>query len=85
MNPPLVGTDWVLGDKGRIINVLLKGLNEPVEINGEVYQNAMPSHAFLTDRQIADVLTFVRQNWGNDASAVNVAEVRKVRSRIPAN
>jgi glucose/arabinose dehydrogenase/mono/diheme cytochrome c family protein len=79
MNPPLVNTDWVTGDKQRLINVLLDGLSEPVEINGEIYQNAMASHAFLSDQQIADVLTFIRNQWGNEASAITPAEVAALR------
>ncbi|MCK5702346.1 MAG: PQQ-dependent sugar dehydrogenase [Cyclobacteriaceae bacterium] len=82
MNPPLVGTDWVLGDKGRLIKVVLQGLDEPIEIQGEIYQNVMASHAFLSDQQIADALTFVRQSFGNDASEVNPEEVSKVRNSI---
>jgi glucose/arabinose dehydrogenase/mono/diheme cytochrome c family protein len=82
MNPPLVGTDWVLGDKERIIKVVLQGLSEPVEIQGEIYQNAMASHAFLSNQQIADVLTFVRQSWGNDADAVALEEVVRVRQSL---
>lgn len=82
MNPPLAGTDYVLGDKARLIKVILEGLSEPIEINGEIYQNVMASHGFLTDRQIADVLTFVRQSFGNDASEITMEEVENVRSSI---
>ncbi|MCY7349659.1 MAG: cytochrome c [Cytophagaceae bacterium] len=81
LNPPLAKTDWVLGDKTRLIGVLLNGLDEEVEINGETYANAMPAHNFLTDKQIADVLTFVRTNFGNQASAVMPEEVKEVRSK----
>lgn len=82
MNPPLVGTKWVLGDKERLIKVVLQGLSEPVEIKGEIYQNVMASHAFLSDQQIADVLTFVRKSFGNNASNIEVEEVTKVRTSI---
>ncbi len=82
MNPPLVGTEWVLGDKERLIKVVLQGLNEPVEIQGEIYQNVMASHSFLSDQQIADVLTFVRQSFGNDASEITSEDVTKVRAGI---
>ena len=81
MNPPLSKTDWVQGDKTRLINVILKGLNEAVEINGETYQNEMPAHDFLTDQQIADVLTYVRSNFGNKAGAVNAEEVKMLREK----
>ncbi len=82
MNPPLVGTDWVVGDKDRLIKVVLQGLSEPVEIQGEIYQNIMASHSFLSDQQVADVLTFVRQSFGNDASEIKPEEVTKVRNSI---
>ena len=61
---------------------MLQGLNEPIEIKGEIYQNVMASHAFLSDQQIADVLTFVRKSFGNDARAIKPEEVTAVRSSI---
>ena len=80
LNPPLSKTSWVLGDKKRIINVVLNGLNEQVEIDGELYQNAMAPHDFMTDREVADVLTYVRNSFGNKASPVTPAEVKAVRA-----
>jgi len=80
MNPPLAGTDWVNGDKGRLIGVVLNGINEPIEIKGETYQNAMAAHAFLDDRQIADVLTYIRGSFGNEAGPVSAEEVAEVRA-----
>jgi mono/diheme cytochrome c family protein len=80
MAPPLIKTEWVLGDKTRLINIILKGLKTPLTINGEQFHNPMPAQNFLTDQQIADVLSYVRSNFGNKASAVKVEEVRKVRS-----
>lgn len=79
MNPPLTKTEYVLGDKKRLINILLNGLNEEVKINDDTYSNPMPPHNFLTDDQIADVLTYVRNNFGNKASQVNKPEVAKLR------
>lgn len=82
LNPPLSKTSWVLGDKKRIINVVLKGLDEQVEIDGEVYQNVMAPHDFMTDQEVADVLTYVRNSFGNKASPVTPAEVKTVRAAI---
>ena len=80
LNPPLRGTDWVLGDKTRLINVVLKGL-QGQEIEGDMYDNAMPAHDFLKDDQIADVLTFIRSNFGNKADAITADEVKAARSQ----
>jgi mono/diheme cytochrome c family protein len=82
MNPPLIKTPYVLGDKKKLINVVLKGLNEEVEINGEVYENPMPAQPQLTDQQIADVLTFVRNSFGNRAGILTVAEVKAERAKL---
>ena len=79
MNPPLTKTDYVLGDKTRLINVLVNGL-KGVDINGEEYHNVMPSQSYLSDQQMADVLTYVRNSFGNKASVVTVAEVKVVRA-----
>ena len=78
MNPPLAKTDYVLGDKTRLTKVLLNGL-QGVEIGGEQYHGVMPAQATLTDAQIAAVLTYVRNSFGNKASAVTVDEVKAVR------
>jgi mono/diheme cytochrome c family protein len=79
MNPPLNKTTYVLGDKKRLINIILKGFNEAVEINGDYYDNPMPAQPQLTDQQIADVLTYIRNSFGNKASIVTVAEVKAMR------
>ena len=79
MNPPLTKTDYVLGDKTRLINVLVNGL-KGVDVNGEEYHNVMPSQSYLNDQQMADVLTYVRNSFGNKASAVTVSEVKTVRA-----
>lgn len=80
LNPPLVKTEWVLGDKKRLINVILKGLDQPIEINGETYNNVMASHDYLTDLEIADVLTYVRNSFGNRAAPITPAEVKAFRA-----
>lgn len=80
MNPPLTQTSYVLGDKSVIIKIVLNGFKDDVEINGQTYSNNMSPHGDLTDVQIADVLTYVRKSFGNKASAVTAAEVKKVRA-----
>ncbi len=80
MNPPLVKTTYVLGDKTKLIKIVLNGFDEDVEINGERYSNSMASHDFLKDQEIADVLTFVRNSFGNKAPAITMAQVKAVRA-----
>jgi mono/diheme cytochrome c family protein len=79
LNPPLTKNNWTEGPKNRLIQMVLNGSQGKVEINGETYQNLMPAMAHLTDEQIADVLTYVRNSFGNKASAVTLAEVKTVR------
>jgi mono/diheme cytochrome c family protein len=81
MNPPLVKTKWILGDKTTLVQVVLKGMTGEVDIEGETYHNVMAPHNDLTDQQIADVLTYVRNNFGNKASAVTAAEVKTIRAK----
>lgn len=84
MNPPLIATDYVTGDNARLITVILQGFSEKVEIEGDIYSNTMPAHNFLTDQQIADVLTYVRKSFGNKSKAVQPDQVKQVRATLPA-
>ncbi|MDE3144932.1 MAG: cytochrome c [Bacteroidota bacterium] len=81
MNPPLTQTSYILGDKAKIIDIVLHGLTIREPIDDEYYSNNMAPHTDLTDQEIADVLTYVRNSFGNTASAVSVAEVKAVRSK----
>jgi glucose/arabinose dehydrogenase/cytochrome c553 len=80
--PPLAGSEWVTGEKERLIRVLLKGLEGPIEVKGQPYNNVMPQHSFLSNEDAAQVLTYIRQNFGNQASAIRPEEVNKVRSSL---
>lgn len=78
--PPIRETEWANGDKGRLIRLVLYGMQGPIEVKGQTYNNVMTPHGFLTDEQVAAVLTFVRSNFGNDADAVVADEVARVRA-----
>lgn len=80
MIPPLIKTDYVLGSKATIIKILLNGMTGEIKVNGDIYENEMPSQAFLKDEEIAAVLTYVRNSFGNKASAVSVEDVKKNRA-----
>lgn len=81
MNPPLIRTKWTLGSKTVMIEQVLKGSSGKIEIDGDTFKNTMPPLQTLTDQQIADVLTYVRNNFGNKASMVTPAEVKTVRAK----
>lgn len=80
--PPLAGTDWVTGNKERLITVVLNGLQGPLEISGENYNGVMPPHRFLKDDEIATILSYIRKSFGNNASSVSTEEVKKIRDRL---
>ncbi|WP_217698166.1 c-type cytochrome [Parapedobacter luteus] len=82
LNPPLAKTDYVTGDKERLIRIVLNGSNEGLEVNGMVYSNAMPAHSFLSDEDVANVLSYIRNSFGNHADTVSVDEVRQVRATL---
>ena len=84
MNPTLVKTKWVLGNKRALIKIILNGLKGgEIEIDGDNFHNPMPPQAAaLSDQQIADVLTYVRNSFGNKASAVITAEVKAARGTV---
>jgi mono/diheme cytochrome c family protein len=80
--PPLVGSDWVKGDKSRLIKVLLTGLEGLITVNGEPFEGVMPKQDFLSDADIAKVLSYIRLNFDNKSSGINVRDVRKVREKL---
>jgi len=77
--PPLDSSDWVNGDKKKLIEVVLNGLNEPIAVNGKSYNNLMPQHSFLRDEDIAQVLTYIRKRFNNNMDSVLADEVQKIR------
>jgi mono/diheme cytochrome c family protein len=81
LNPPLEKTSYVLGSKTRLIQIVLKGMKTDEEIDGEDYSNTMAPLNYLKDQQISDVLTYVRNSFGNKAVPVTVGDVKYVRSR----
>lgn len=81
MNPPLTQTSYILGDESKIIYIVLHGMIDRVPIEDEYYSNNMAAHTDLNNQQIADVLTYVRNSFGNKASAVTIAEVKAVRDK----
>ncbi|MEX2232967.1 MAG: c-type cytochrome [Cyclobacteriaceae bacterium] len=80
--PPLAKTNWVTGDKKLLISIVLKGMEGPIDVNGEQFNATMPEHSFLSNEEIANVLTYIRESFGNKASAVTAQEVDAVRKSL---
>ena len=81
LNPPLEKTSYVNGSKTKLIRVVLKGMNTHEEIDGETYSNTMAPFNYLTDQQISDVLSFIRNSFGNKATVITPGDVKYVRAR----
>ena len=83
--PPLAGSEWVNAEgPNRIIRIVLHGLNGPIEVKGETWSNQMlPFGGILSDEEIAAVLSYVRQSWGNQASSVTTEQVKAIRDEVP--
>jgi len=78
--PPLAKSDYMMADRDRAIRIVMKGLNGPITVNGQAYNGVMPPQRdILTEEQMADVLTYVTNTWGNTAEAFTVDDVRRVK------
>jgi len=83
--PPLAGSEWVVGDEGRLVRIILHGLAGEVEVQGETFSGAMPTWGgAFTDEQIASVASYVRRSWGNKAPAVLPTTVARIRQATQA-
>jgi nitrite reductase (NO-forming) len=77
--PPLAKSDYLMADKERSIRAVVKGLSGEITVNDQKYNGVMPP-VMLTDEQVAHVLTYVRNAWGNSGDIVTEEEVRKVHA-----
>jgi mono/diheme cytochrome c family protein len=82
MHPPLIESDFVNGDKEELIKITLEGLSGKIEVNGETYNSIMPPHSHLSNKEIADVLTYIRGSFGNNSSEITPEEVQEVRNSL---
>ena len=81
--PPLGKSDYLMADKDRSIRTILHGMTGEVVVNGKKYNGVMIPHNHMPDDQIANVLTYVRNSFGNSGDNVTVEQVRRVRSEAP--
>ena len=82
--PTLIGSDWVLGDEKRLALILLHGIEGPIDVAGKMYDvpeilPVMPSHSTMDDGAITAIMTYIRNEWGNQASPVGRRTVGSTR------
>lgn len=86
--PPLAGSEWVVGGDwhgdNHLVKILLNGLQGPIQVKGNTYNNAMPPWSQLKDEQIAAVLTYIRSEWGNAAPPISPEYVKTIRDQNAA-
>lgn len=81
INPPVAGADYLKKPAKILIGVILRGQSGDVVVNGIKYNTIMPAQEYLTDVQIADVLNYVRNSWGNKISGtITPAMVKPLRN-----
>ena len=77
--PPLANSDYLMADRDRAIATIIQGKSGEIEVNNELYNAVMPGMGHLSDAEIAAILTYATNSWGNEASAFSVGEVSKIR------
>ena len=86
--PTLVGSEWVVGGDwvgdNHLVKILLHGLQGAIQVKGDTYNGAMPQWKQLKDDQIAMILTYIRNEWGNSAPPITAEQVAKVREETAA-
>lgn len=81
LNPPLNDTPYVLGDKSRLLDILVNGSDVGLVVKGSAYSNAMPSFSALSDKDISNVASYIRNSFGNIAEAITIEEVTTFRTK----
>lgn len=79
MFPPLAGNVKITGPSSDLIKIVLFGLQGPITVNERDYNQPMPPQGYLNDTQIADILNYIRNSWGNNAQLIKPGDVGKIR------
>ncbi|MBT8145135.1 MAG: c-type cytochrome [Gammaproteobacteria bacterium] len=82
--PPLANADYLLSDPERSVAIVLGGLKGEIEVNGQAYNAVMPAMDYLGNQQVADILTYALNAWGNDGGEISVAQVIAARGEPAA-
>ena len=84
VNPPVAKTNY-LKDAKKNIDIILNGQSGEITVNGKKFNAFMPAQNYLTDQQIADVLNYIRNSWGNKYAVITPAQVKAERNKPAKN
>jgi mono/diheme cytochrome c family protein len=79
--PPLAGSEWIAKSSSIAVRNIINGMQGPVTVKGMTYNSMMPPVAGLSDKDIADVVTYVNNSWGNTGAIVTEAEVAAIKKK----
>jgi nitrite reductase (NO-forming) len=79
--PPLAKSDYLLSNPHRAIGVVLNGLIGPITVNGTNFNSVMPPMSQLNDDEVANILTYTLNSWGNSDGAITAKQVAEVRAK----
>jgi len=79
--PPLAGSEWVAKSTSIAIRNILHGMQGPITVKGVPYNSMMPPVAGLSDKDIADVVNYVNNSWGNAGPTVTEEEVKAIKTK----
>ena len=82
--PPLAKSDYLMADKYRAVRNILFGQTGEIVVNGKTYNGTMIPLNYLSDEDVANVVTYVVNSFGNSGDVVKVEEVRRIRNEAPA-
>ena len=78
--PPLANSDYLMAEPDRAVEIVLNGLTGPVTVNDSAYNSVMPPMSQLNDDEIANILSYVLNTWGNEGDAISSVEVEAIRA-----
>ncbi|MCF6359256.1 MAG: cytochrome c [Cyclobacteriaceae bacterium] len=76
--PPLAGSDYLRENQAKSVDLIKNGASEPVVVNGISYLPTMPAHAHLSNLEIAEILTYINNSWGNEFGFADAKEIKKL-------
>jgi mono/diheme cytochrome c family protein len=79
--PPLAGSEWIAKSASIAVRNIVNGMMGPVTVKGVTYNSMMPPVAGLSDKDIADVVTYVNNSWGNTGTSVTEDEVKAIKKK----